>query len=335
MSHETIKFKQTKKGFTHITDTFSNAANYLLKQIEEKHIQSISKDLKKFIDEAVKFDKNREKTYSPDRAVKLYGILKTFLDINSINKEPIETVLNGFRGVATSDASIYFSECFDEVYKLIENSPYRDFLEARLYFVDDEIKERIVSMQNKLSSLVETKNEKKIYSFKRVVNLLNGDNFSHKYKVTYLSKYQYISSPESLLFYLPAHYEITKNKIIKYHNELLRTHKFSLSTKKQIENEHKIELSKAEDEYNYLIGILEDNKTDDIDIKIVSYDHSNIYPQIRYVIDSGRTNYAHLRSEVINILWYKSKQLQKDMIASDIVTNYNHAFGDVYYLENI
>jgi len=324
---------KNKKGFTQNTRLFKRAALFLEEKIKtDKRRMHVPVDLIRFIDEAKEFEENGVKTYSPDRAVKLYGIITSFLNIYDIDcNEDLAAVLDGFKKSTKSNAATSFIDAINEVRVLVKNLPLRDIDGVKLYFIDGEEKERLVTIKEKLEQVKKNMVEKKIYAFRRVINFINPDAISHRYKIVFNGKYQYISKIESILKYLPKHHAIVVNKLNKMHSDLLKTHQFSDATKAHIEIEHKVELKRIENEYAYIMQRLQENP-ESFDVKILSYDHLEIYPEIRYSA-ANRTRYAHLRSEVENILWYTPNQLQKDMKASQIASEYNHAFGDVYYME--
>ncbi|WP_457750313.1 hypothetical protein [Sulfurimonas sp.] len=327
------------RGYKASWDTLKSVGGFLKENIEKKGIGSIPPDIKKLlkdIDEA----NGSQKVFSPERAIKLRGVLVAFFSINDIspNKETTE-LIDGFKSIKTlGNAALYFSNAFDEIYSMLDKYPFREFLEAKLYFVDLDARDRLIFIRDKLASLTTTQNEKRKLKFNKIVNFLNPDHVSKKYSVSYKSKYQYISKEESLEKYLPAHFEITLNKIEKEYRELLKTHTFSEKKKQQILVKKEIEIKKAKDEYAYITKQLKQNS--DLDVKILSYEHSSLYPEIKFLEErnfEGTVKYAtkqfHLRSEVVNVLWYKPSQLKKNNTVADILQNYNHAFGDVYYIE--
>jgi len=333
------KIEKTR-GFEAPSSLLKPIENFLKESIQQKKIQSIPIDIKKFIQDIEQVQSNSTRIFSPERAIKLRGIFIAFFAINDIvpSKEMTE-LLNGFRSIKTlGDAAVYFSDAYDKIYLMLDKYPFREFSEAKLYFVDQEARNTLVKMNKELNSLISKETEKRKLKFSKIVNFLNPENVSNRYSVTYKSKYQYISKEKSLKHYLPAHFQITLNKIEKEYRELFEAHTFSEKKKQQLKVKKEQEIQKVKDEYKYITTEMEEGN--ELDVKILSYEHSSLYPEIKYsetlVLDDGlkhKTKYAHLRSEVVNVLWYKPSQLKESNTVADILQNYNHAFGDVYYLE--
>ncbi|WP_152184396.1 hypothetical protein [Sulfurimonas indica] len=323
-----------KKGFVASKKLIAGVASYLKNTIEDKKIQSVPKEITKFIKEADELTQN-EKHYSIERSIKLRGAFIAFLAVHSLeaSKEMIE-FQTGLKNIRfPGEAALYFSDIYDAIYQLLEKYPYREFDEAKLYFIDEETSENINKMMLILQKLISTPMEKKHLKFNKIVNFLNPSCVATKYSVEYKIKYQYISKEHSIEKYLPAHFEIVKNKIYKNYREMFATHNFDPINKKILENKRDLELKKMEQEYDFLKKAIEDD-SENIDIKILSYKHASPYPEISFTVscqDKRETKHLHLRSEVVNVLWYKPIQLKDSSTISDVLLNYTHAFGDVYY----
>lgn len=329
------------RGYKADVSLLKSVADFLSTSIKEKQVRSLPVDIKRFIEDVSELQPGESKNISPERAIKLRGILVAFLSIHDIVKTPeLDKLLDGFNSIKTlGSAALFFSRAFDEIYLMLDKYPFREFSEAKLYFIDDKARKRLVEINDELESLVTNKNETKKLKLNKIINFLNPENVSSRYSVSYKAKYQYISKEESLETYLPAHYKITLNKIEKEYRELFETHHFPEKKKQQLNVKKEQEIQRVHDEYAYVSKKMREDQ--DFDVKILTYEHSSLYPEIKFseteVLSDGKlkhkTRYSHLRSEVVNALWYKPSQLKKSDTVADILQNYNHAFGDVYYLE--
>lgn len=326
------------KGYKSTAKELKKVSLFIESQILEKNILSVPIDLRKFLNEIDALLDDVEKNYSPERSIKLRGIIVAFLSINNIEKnKDIQSLLDGFNSIKTlGSAALFFSGAYDKIYTILERYPYRTFMQAKLYFIDKSARDEIVKIELELLGVLENKNEKQKLKFNKIIKLLNPQEISGRYSVHYKSKYQYISKQDSIEKYLPTHYKITLNKVQKDFNDLFDTHTFSPVKKKQIQAQRESELQRIKDEYEYLIKAF---KNDEIDIKILSYEHSSLYPEVKYSVESvdkkrkqSKTKYAFLRSEVPNVLWYESSQTKKSDTVSSVISHYNYAFGDVYYI---
>lgn len=330
------------RGYRADASLLKSVADFLSVNIKEKQVHSLPVDIKRFIEDVSELHPSDSKNISPERAIKLRGVLVAFLSIHDIVKTPeIDKLLDGLNSIKTlGGAAVFFSNAFDEIYLMLDHYPFREFSEAKLYFIDDKARERLVAISKELESLIVNKNEAKKLKLNKIINFLNPENVSSRYSVSYKAKYQYISKEESLETYLPAHYKITLNKIEKEYRELFETHHFPEKKKQQLSVKKEQEIQRVHDEYAYVSKKMKEDK--EFDVKILTYEHSSLYPEIKFseteMLEDRKlkhkTRYSHLRSEVINALWYKPSQLKKSDTVADILQNYNHAFGDVYYLES-
>ena len=329
------------RGYKARTSLLKSISAFLSANIKEKNICSLPVDIKRFMEDTSKLNIDEDKNISPERAIKLRGVLVAFLSINDIVKTPeINELLEGLNSIKTlGSAAVFFSKAFDEIYLMLDRYPFREFSEAKIYFIDDAARNRLVDINDELESLIVNKNEARKLKLSKIVNFLNPVNVSSRYSVSYKAKYQYISKEESLEAYLPAHYKITLNKIEKEYRELLETHHFPEKKRQQLNVKKEQEIQRVNDEYAYISKKIKEDEG--FDVKILTYEHSSLYPEIKFseseIVDDGKpkhkTRYFHLKSEVVNILWYKPNQLKKSNTVADILQNYNHAFGDVYYFE--
>lgn len=336
--------KHTKKGFLAEAKIVKSAARFIESEVTRREIKSIPKEIRVFLSEAKELPNNEEKHYSPERAVKLRGAILSFFAIHAIESpEEIKEIISGLYSIksAAGGASSYFSDSYERIYRLLKGCKFREFGEAKLYFVNEEIRDEIFKINEKLESMVTSSFEKRNIKLNKIVNFLNFEGVSTFYSVKFVPKYQYISKEKSIKRYLPAHYEITKNKILKEYRERYAAHDFDKANKDILEGQKKAKLKDIESEYEFIKKELERDK-DAIDIKILSYEHSSLYPEITYNFETGKVDKKgepithkrkqHLRSEAINALWYRPVQLKRHNTVADVLKNYNHAFGDVYYL---
>ena len=292
------------------------------------------KEVEKFCEEILLLNDEGTKTFSPEKSVKIRGALYAFIALNNY-KAPneLQELLSQLSGVTSlGDASSRFSESYSRIYEIISKLPKRLFLESELYFANEDVIKSLLGIKDEFESLISTETQRRKLKFNSIVKIINTEAPSFSYEVSYKSKYQYVSKKESIEKYLPAHYEITKNKLVKDHEELLATHKFSSSKKEILARKLEAELKKIDDEFTYIMEHLED---EDFDVKIVSYEKSTIYPEIKYSLSSNnaksKTQHIHLSKEVPNVLWYEPMHVKKSSTIEDILENYSHPFGNVYY----
>lgn len=307
-------------------------------EIKIKKITSVPKDLLQFFDEVEKMDMKEQKIFYAETLIKLKTSILSFIALHDIKQySEVNSFIKKLQAdtINESKAVLYFSRAFDEVYSILSKYRSRDYEDAKIVFIDEAAKDKLVTIKNTLEELISNYTEKRNLKFNKIVNLFNPENPAISYDVKFITKYQYISKDVSIKKYLPAHYQVMKNKINKEFSELLDTHDFDEVTKKILDDKRRAKLKKMTSEYNYLLSYITEDK-DGIDIKILGYEHAPLYPEIKFVEQNDKktvTKHFHIRSETINALWYKPVQLKSNNTVSEILQHYNHAFGDVYYRE--
>ena len=329
-----------KKGYVASATMLKNITANLQRQIKEKKINSIPKEIRDFMKDAEQLQENQEKHFSPEKAVKLRGSFLSFYAVHDLIKtDDAQSMLSGLHSIKTlsGSASSYFSDAYEKVYTILKDYKYREFCDSRVYFVDKVARDMLVGIGKRIESKISTTFEKRNIRLNKIVNLLNKDDFATQYSVKFIPKYQYISKPESIKKYLPQQYKIERNKIIKEYNELFATHDFDDTTKKILLKKRDSKIESMDAEYKYIMEDIESDGSN-LDVKIVSYDNTTLYPEISMKLSGkGKENIPtvkmHLRSEVVNVLWYVPKQLKDTNTVANILKNYSHAFGSVYYKE--
>ena len=266
------------------------------------------------------------KAYTPGRCAKLHVAISAYYNFNSIAMTPkVQALLDGFSSVLTKGVPLAFKECAEDITQLLYNYRCRTFLEAELYFIDEKALKFIKMRRAYLESLYETQAHTKLYSFSKIINLLNYNQLSHRYSVKYIPKFQQINKIESVKKYLPSHYAVWKATAIKDFNELLESHDFDEGSIKKMKKEQEMLLARAAEDYEYLL-----NNPDNLDIRISGYDEASNYPAIIFATEKRATE-KHLRSEVVNALWFKPHNSRLDLSTKEFIETSTRAFGNVYY----
>jgi hypothetical protein len=333
--------KQLKKGFLAKKRVYflcGNALKELLEQYPQHFIQNT--DLDEFIEESLSFkdDLDGEKNLSPERGVKILGLLGYIFDTAHTNNIPIDKNLESFYDGLFSSLSHkklfgIFSDAYKQTYALLQSLPNREFLDTKIYFLDDEALQKLVKLRNKLNSSFEVPSDNRRYSYSKIANIINENFVAKNYTIKLIAKFPQIIRPKSVQYYLPAHYEITKNKKIKAFKEMLDTHNFHPQKVKYLVKEHEAELKRDEEEHRYIMQELSKGDDSLIDVKIIGYEHSSYYPELRATLENGRSKYAYIKKSVPNLLWYDPNLSLNNMDVVDILKHYNHGYGDVYYIE--
>jgi len=320
--------KQIKKGCQKSYEFLMMCAQEIQKIQNSCSIDRLE-DLEKFVEEfaSTQESSSKEKNISPERGAKLIAAIESFFYLSgTLPSQNIKSLLECLSSSLYSDIQKTFIQSYKDVIEIVSGSPNRVFLEAKVYFIDDEQRDRIVTIKKNLESIDGTLSDKKRFAFSKIAKFLNEDQPAHKYDVIYKKKYPQILREKSVEYYLDSHYFSMRNQKIKYHNEFLKTHgsKLDALTKQKIIAEHETELKKYEDEYVYIKENFES-----LDVKIIGYEDGNIYPELKYTLQK-QSKYAYLKKNNINILWYIPMPIRSDMKVIDIIKNFNHAFGGVY-----
>ena len=317
------------------------SANYQAKTALLQHVSAILKDLKVqypayFNSELRGFCKEVDsineaiKAYTPPKAAKLSVSMQAYFRYNHIEVNPyVSELVEGFESVLKKGVSFAFSQCAKEITELLYQYKSRTFLDAELFFIDEEAMIKIAELKTYLESKYENRAQIKSHNFNKLINVLDTKLPSHKYSVKYISKHQQINKVDSVRNYLPSHFEVWRSKAIAAHKELLKVHNFDEDMRKKIVTEHQSALRRAKEEYEFIL-----KNMDTLDVRIAGYEHATLYPSITYAT-AKRSNDRHLRSEVVNALWFKPYVHRLDMSVKEFIESSQSAFGDVYYKEKV
>jgi len=316
--------------------TIVNARESMKEIFEYCNIHNIKAPylISEFLKEISKRDINDNKI-TIERAARIYAQLIIFLSKHeSLLSTSTRGLMKELNSNIESTSSIYdafnlYRSTTMHLYSFLDNLNVRKSTNSLLYFVNDETRQECLKIIKPLMEHCETigPSYKKRFSVSTFVNLIDDLKInSTKYDITLVPRYPYIKKGKSIERYLDKYYSIARNRIIKNFNELVSTHNFDSGTRDKIELEKNIKLQEAEENYKYIV----DNK-EHLDIRIIGYNHANVYSKLSYVREGSVTRYIHLKSTVPNILWLTPKQLRKNMEVKEFTEQANHAFGDVYF----
>lgn len=295
-------------------------------QSNAKEDRKLNMYLLKFVEEIGSLS-IEHKNLTQERCAKIVSSIQNFyyshgLMIEDEVQEFITTLLANLKHTASNYAS-----SLDKINALLVKKPYRDFKEARLYFVDAQIVSAIQDIKKDLEKSFRNPTEEKRFSFSTLVNMLNFDTVAHSYTVEYIERYKHVSDTKKIAEYLPAEFEIFKNKRNKDLEEEIKIHQYDTGTAQRLRKKLALELKEKQEQHEYLMSHL-----DEFEIKIISYDRAKSYPLIKYNTEEGYAR-KHLKKSTLNILWFKPKPFRSDMTIKDYLEAATHAYGDVYYLE--
>jgi len=287
-------------------------------------MKSCSGDLKDFVEELAA--QQEDKFYTQKRATKVSVGIRVYFNINKLKfDESIEELLHLFEKGIESQAARVFAKTAQEILTIIHYHPSRSFLDAELFFIDEDAKKKIIEACTRLEGSYSNKSDERLFKITRIINVLNDKDVCFKYDVKYVSKFKQINRELSVKKYLPGHYAVWRNSTIKEHKEYIRVHSIKGDNLKRLQNALEIKLSQAADEEKYIT-----ENSQNLEVRIIGLENAVLHPRIS-ITTKKHTNDKHLRSEVPNALWFSPAPFRSDMSADEFINSSKNAFGDVYY----
>jgi hypothetical protein len=197
---------------------------------------------------------------------------------------------------------------------------------VNLYLVDKKILDKILELELMVRAYNEEHGIKKRNHFFEYAKIINPEYPAFKYTLLMKHKKKEIFDPMKVKKYLPAEFEIWKNKA-------------RLDLKKKIENpdsaitpdqakklkeklELEIEIAKSR-----IDEVLEN--FDSYDVVISTFEHYTYYPALYYVMEVKDKNVpkdTHLRQDVPNILWFRDNRPFRELRSNDRISRVIQTF---------
>lgn len=195
-----------------------------------------------------------------------------------------------------------------------------------LYFAQKEQIILLVGLKTQLEGAFERTTDERNYKFEKIAKILNPVRAATNYSVGIRGRHRQINDSEKVREKIAAEFAIWKNKTRKDAREYAALHSLDDSAHAALEAEITRRIAEGEAQFAFI-----DAHFDELDVRIVGYEHEKSYPYIDYSVD-GKKHQTHLSITVPNVLYLNLGTFRNDMEVAQFVKEAVHAFGDVYFL---
>jgi hypothetical protein len=224
-----------------------------------------------------------------------------------------------------------------EIFSILENSKKIDYQDIVLYLIGKEELDKILALELTIRMENEAKGIKKKNHFYDYAKIINSDFPAFKYTLSMKHKKKEIFDPEKVQKYLPAEFEIWKNKSRVDLEKKIKNSESAIIPEQAIklreELEKEIEIARQN-----IQKVL--NNFHNYDVVISTFEYYTYYPALYFVVENEKKNRAsdtHLRQDVPNLLWFEDNRPFSELRSNDrmsrIIQTFDRYCGSIYIKE--
>jgi len=224
-----------------------------------------------------------------------------------------------------------------ELISILEHSKKINYQGIVLYLIDKEELDKILAIELTVRIENEEKGIKKRNHFYDYAKIINPKYPAFKYTLSMKHKKKEIFDPQKVQQYLPAEFEIWKNKsrvdLEKKIKDLESAIIDEQAIKLRAELEKEIEIAQQN------IQKVLDN-FHNYDVVISTFEYYTYYPALYFVVEKDDKNQAsdtHLRQDVPNLLWFEDDRPFSELRSNDrmsrIIQTFDRYCGSIYVKE--
>jgi len=224
-----------------------------------------------------------------------------------------------------------------ELISILKNSKKTDYQGIVLYLIGKEELDKILALELSVRMENEEKGIKKKNHFYDYAKIINPKYPAFKYTLSMKHKKKEIFDPQKVQQYLPAEFEIWKNKSRVDLEKKIKNLESAIideqAIKLRAELEKEIEIAQQN------IQKVLDN-FHNYDVVISTFEYYTYYPALYFVMEQDGKNRAsdtHLRQDVPNLLWFEDDRPFSELRSNDrmsrIIQTFDRYCGSIYVKE--
>jgi len=224
-----------------------------------------------------------------------------------------------------------------ELISILKNSKRIDYQGIVLYLIDKKVLDRVLELELLVKMENEEKGIKKKNHFYDYAKIINPKYPAFKYTLSMKHKKKEIFDPQKVKQYLPAEFEIWKNKSRVDLEKKIKDPESAITDEQAIklraELEKEIEIAQQKIE-----KVL--NNFHNYDVVISTFEYYTYYPALYFVMEKNGKNKAsdtHLRQDVPNLLWFEDNRPFSELRSNDrmsrIIQTFDRYCGSIYIKE--
>lgn len=271
-----------------------------------------------------------DKNITFNRATSISIAITSFYHQNKITmEETVKTFLDKIEKELDNNISGAFFQTSCRVFEIIKNLQRRRFLDADVYYCNEETFKIITDIRDSYEQSIETSYQKRNMGFNKILNILNHKKVCFDYSVSYITRSQTITEKESVDYYINNEFEIWKRLTFRESEEFIKAHLTKTIDIERKRAQTNALIKKSEDTHKFLKEQLA-KEDSNVAIRIISYKNAKLYPKIKISADKSATT-KHLKSSVANLLWFEPQIGRRDMEIDEFIKNAENPYGNVYY----
>jgi len=224
-----------------------------------------------------------------------------------------------------------------ELISILKNSKKIDYQGIVLYLIDKNILDRVLELELLIRMENEEKGIKKRNHFYDYAKIINPKYPAFKYTLSMKHKKKEIFDPQKVKQYLPAEFEIWKNKSRVDLEKKIKDPESAITDEQAVKL--RAELEKEIEIAQQNIQKVLDN-FHNYDVVISTFEYYTYYPALYFVMEQNGKNKAsdtHLRQDVPNLLWFEDNRPFSELRSNDrmsrIIQTFDRYCGSIYIKE--
>jgi len=224
-----------------------------------------------------------------------------------------------------------------ELISILKNSKKIDYQGIVLYLIDKKVLYRVLELELLVRMENEEKGIKKKNYFYDYAKIINPKYPAFKYTLSMKHKKKEIFDPQKVKQYLPAEFEVWKNKSRVDLEKKIKDPESAITDEQAIKLRAKLE--KEIDIAQQKIEKVLDN-FNNYDVVISTFEYYTYYPALYFVMEQDGKNKAsdtHLRQDVPNLLWFEDNRPFSELRSNDrmsrIIQTFDRYCGSIYIKE--
>jgi len=224
-----------------------------------------------------------------------------------------------------------------ELISILKNSKKIDYQGIVLYLINKKVLDRVLELELLVRMENEEKGIKKKNHFYDYAKIINPKYPAFKYTLSMKHKKKEIFDPQKVKQYLPAEFEVWKNKSRVDLEKKIKDPESAITDEQAIKLRAKLE--KEIDIAQQKIEKVLDN-FNNYDVVISTFEYYTYYPALYFVMEQDGKNKAsdtHLRQDVPNLLWFEDNRPFSELRSNDrmsrIIQTFDRYCGSIYIKE--
>jgi len=225
-----------------------------------------------------------------------------------------------------------------ELISILKNSKKIDYQGIVLYLINKKVLDRVLELELLVRMENEEKGIKKKNHFYDYAKIINPKYPAFKYTLSMKHKKKEIFDPQKVKQYLPAEFEVWKNKSRVDLEKKIKDPESAITDEQAIKL--RAELEKEIEIAQQKIEKVLDN-FNNYDVVISTFEYYTYYPALYFVMEkdgkSKASDDTHLRQDVPNLLWFEDNRPFSELRSNDrmsrIIQTFDRYCGSIYIKE--